>query len=93
MITQTVGRIMWFYPAANTAANNFAPPDAGEPLAAIVAQYDVIDNTVNLAVIDACGVSHPRCGVAVVQEGGEAPADGYYASWMPYQLAAAKSSA
>lgn len=90
-IKPTVGRVVWFYPAANQQSADFSPPAAGEPLAAIVAAV-LMPNLVNLAVFDAMGFAHARTTVPLVQEGEAAPADGYFATWMPYQVEQAKKA-
>lgn len=92
MIKPTVGRVVWFHPASNVATSGFAHPDAGEPLAAIVARV-LSDRIVNLTVFDALGVPHSRTAVQLVQEGDPVPGGGYYATWMPYQISQAKKDA
>ncbi|WP_208280125.1 DUF2829 domain-containing protein [Massilia oculi] len=95
MITPTVGRVVWFHPAANTRHADFSPPAAGEPVAAIIAavlQGQPVD-IVNLAVFDAVGTSHARTMVPLIQEGQDVPEGGYYATWMPYQIGQAKKDA
>lgn len=88
-IPPTVGRVVWFYPSTNSAQAGFASPDEGRPLAAIIARV-WNDRMVNLTVFDANGVPHSRTSVPLVQDGQDAPALGYYASWMPYQIGQAK---
>jgi hypothetical protein len=91
-ITPTVGRVVWFYPHANAQFDGFSPPVPGQPLAAIIAAV-LMSGDLNLAVFDAVGVAHSRTVVPLVQEGDEAPADGYFATWMPYQIGQAKKHA
>lgn len=92
-ITPTVGRVVWFYPAANLATSGFTPPSEGEPLAAIIARVvDADAGAVHLAVFDGAGVSRSEPYVKLVQEGEKVPADGRYAAWMPYQIGQAKKA-
>lgn len=90
MITPTVGRIVWFYPASNQATPGFAPPDEGQPLAAIIAGV-FGDHAVHLTVFDGIGIPHSEPYVQLVQEGDDVPGAGRYATWMPYQIGKAKS--
>lgn len=93
-IKPTVGRIVWFYPANTLATSGFAPPNEGQPLAAIITR--VIDDAcggVHLTVFDAEGVPHPMPYVQLLQDGEEAPPTGRYATWMPYQIGQAKKHA
>jgi hypothetical protein len=93
-ITPTVGRVVWFYPANNQATSGFTPPNEGEPLAAIIARVvDADAGAVHLAVFDGAGVSRSEPYVKLVQEGEKVPADGRYATWMPYQIGQAKKHA
>jgi hypothetical protein len=89
MINPTVGRVVWFHPPTNAAEGGFAAPDAGQPLAAIIARV-WSERMVNLTVFDANGVPHSRTSVVLVQEGEPVPQNGYYAEWMPYQIGQAK---
>lgn len=94
-ITPTVGRVVWFYPAANTQHADFSPPAAGEPLAAIIAGVlpgHPVD-IVNLTVFDAMGFAHARTMVPLLQDGDERPEGGFFATWMPYQIGQAKKHA
>lgn len=81
-IIPTIGRVVWFHPAANTAEGGFAH---AEICAAIVA-YVHSDTMVNLAVFDAQGNHHVRTSVPLLKEGEPHPASGYFCEWMPYQL-------
>lgn len=91
-ITPTVGRVVWFYPAANQQSADFSPPAAGQPLAAIVAAVKS-EEVVNLTVFDAMGFAHARINVPLLQEGQETREGGFYATWMPYQVNQAKKHA
>lgn len=87
-IKPTVGRIVWFNPAAsdNIARQGFSP------LAAIIACV-WSDTCVNLAVFDANGNQHSRTSVLLVSDDMPAPTENY-AEWMPYQKGqAAKTEA
>lgn len=87
-IKPTVGRIVWFNPAAsdNIARQGFSP------LAAIIACV-WSDTCVNLAVFDANGNQHSRTSVLLVSDDMRAPTENY-AEWMPYQKGqAAKTEA
>lgn len=93
-ITPTVGRVVWFYPATNQATSGFAPPDEGQPLAAIVARVvDADADVLHLTVFDSNGVPHSMPYVQLVQADQGAPAEGRYATWMPYQIGQAKKKA
>lgn len=92
IIKPTVGRVVLFYPSSRTGDAGFACPQAGEPLAAVIAKV-WSDSCVNLAVFDANGVAHSRTSVLLVQDGQERPGS-YYCEWMPYQKGqAAKTDA
>lgn len=88
IMSPTVGRIVLFHPASQESRPDFAPPNAGEPLAAVVAHV-WNDRMVNLAVFDANGVSHSRTSVTMIHEGDTPPEYGHYCEWMPYQKRAA----
>jgi len=91
-IKPTIGRIVWFYPAANTATSGFVHPDEGQPLAGIVAKVNE-DGTLMLGVFDADGAPVIRLGpVPLIQEGQDVPEGGHYATWMPYQIVQAKKA-
>lgn len=90
-ITPTVGRVVWFYPAANQQSADFSPPAAGQPLAAIVVAVKS-EEVVNLTVFDAMGFPHARINVPLLQEGQETREGGFYATWMPYQIGQAKKA-
>ena len=92
-ITPTVGRVVWFYPAANQATSGFTPPNEGQPLVAIIAGVvDVDAGVVHLAVFDAVGVQSSQPYVPLVQEDEKVPEGGRYATWMPYQIGQAKKA-
>lgn len=92
IIKPTVGRVVWFYPALNSAEQGFCRVSDGEPLAAIIARV-WNDRLVNLTVFDANGVPHSRTSVQLVQDGDLANPNGYYAQWMPYQQGQAQKTA
>jgi len=84
MIKPTVGRVVWFHPAA-------ASP---ETLAAIVTRV-WSDGTVNLVVFSADGGSYGEHLVHLCQDDEYGnPGGGSWAEWMPYQKGqAAKTDA
>lgn len=92
VIPPTIGRVVWFYPATNSAEAGFAPPPAGEPLAAVIAHVHG-PAMVNLAVFDANGVAHSRTSVLLCQDGEALPERGRYCAWMPFQKGQAKAQA
>jgi len=85
-IDPTVGRMILFHPPSNSANPTFAP---SATCAAIIAAV-LPDDRLNLAVFDSNGAVHSMEKVPLIQEGDDAPADGYYAEWMPYQKSVAK---
>ncbi len=91
-ITPTVGRVVWFYPSTRTGSTAFHPPTLNDPLAAIVAKV-IGERMVNLSVFDAHGFTHSMTSVPLLQEAEDVPVDGYYATWMPYQIGQAKKAA
>jgi hypothetical protein len=85
MISPTVGRVVWFYPAG-------ASPNS-QPTAGVVA-YVHTDRCVNIGGFDHNGNYFAACSVLLVQDGDPVPGGGYYAEWMPYQRGqAAKADA
>ena len=91
-ILPTVGRVVLFTPSRLTGDGRFAHIDGRKPLAAIVS-HNFNDALVNLAVFDSNGTSHSRTSVPLVQEGETKPEDGYFCSWMPYQVGQAAKHA
>lgn len=83
IIIPTVGRVVWFYPASNTAESGFVRNESGGPYAAIIARV-WSDKLVNLTVFDANGTPHGRTSVALVQ-GDDAAPDCAFCGWMPFQ--------
>jgi len=83
IIIPTVGRVVWFYPASNTAESGFVRNESGGPYAAIIARV-WSDKLVNLSVFDANGTPHSRTSVALVQ-GDDAAPDYAFCGWMPFQ--------
>lgn len=86
MISPTVGRIVWFHPNGNEAANDLlASNGSDQPMAASVA-YVWGDTLVNLDVIDHSGAHAAFTSVTLIQDGYDIPASGEcYCEWMPYQ--------
>jgi hypothetical protein len=83
IIIPTVGRVVWFYPASNTAESGFVRNESGGQYAAIIARV-WSDKLVNLSVFDANGTPHSRTSVALVQ-GDDAAPDSAFCGWMPFQ--------
>jgi len=85
MIKPTVGRVVWFWTKKPVDEHQ-------QPQAAIVAHVWG-DRCVNLAIFDPNGnaIPHPPTSVRLVQEGDELPAEGQYATWMPYQIGQSKA--
>jgi len=83
IIIPTVGRVVWFYPASNTAESGFVRNESGGPYAAIIARV-WNDKMVNLTVFDANGAPHSRTSVTLVQ-GDDAAPDSAFCGWMPFQ--------
>jgi len=81
MIKPTVGRVVHYYPAADDLG---AKPDHGQPLAALIARV-WSDTCVNLAYMDANGVSYNKTSVLLVQDDDAARPGSGYCAWMPYQ--------
>lgn len=90
-IPPSIGRVVWFTPSLGKGADNFVD-HGGYPFAALIT-YVWNDSLINLVVFDHDGVSHSRTSVPLVQEGGERPEEGYYASWMPFQVGQARAQA
>lgn len=94
LIHPTVGRVVWFYPATNTAEGGFARhADGGGPYAALVAHV-WSDHLVNLSVFDANGTPHSRTSVAMLHDDEQAAnSDSAFCMWMPFQKGQAKAQA
>lgn len=92
LIPPTVGRVVWFYPAANAAEGGFhRHANGGGPYAAVIAHV-WSDHLVNLAVFDANGVAHGRTSVALLHSD-ETATDSAFCMWMPFQKGQAKAQA
>ncbi|VTU01030.1 Uncharacterized protein OS=Acidovorax citrulli (strain AAC00-1) GN=Aave_2362 PE=4 SV=1 [Gemmataceae bacterium] len=81
----TVGRVVYFYPAASRACFGFWV-DKGKPLAAIVAHVEQSGSStyVNVSVIDKSGKHFPVTAVPFAEtEQPDCPID--HCAWMPYQ--------
>lgn len=87
VIVPTVGRVVWFHPAAAANPN-------GQPHAALIA-FVQSEQLVNLAVFDENGTGYSATSVPLLQGDDAPPADGSaYAEWMPFQKGqAAKTEA
>jgi len=87
MITPTVARMVHFHPQSNSIRSDFTPTAL---CAAIVCFVHDDNKTLNLSVYDKTGRQHAVLDVPLIQDDETPPADGYYASWMPYQVAVSK---
>lgn len=88
-IEPTPGRSVWYRPGDEDTILS----TEGQPLAATVAAV-LPGGKVNLSVLDYNGRVNSRCGVTLVQEGEDPPANGKsYCEWMPYQIGQAKKHA
>lgn len=96
MIKPTVGRVVWYTPAASRDEDGGTvyefPCDGEQPLAAMIV-YVHSDSMINLVVFDSNGNSHSVCSVDLVQENHPKPNGGRYAEWMPYQIGQAAKHA
>lgn len=92
LIPPTVGRVVWFYPSANSAEGGFARhADGGGPYAALVAHV-WSDYMVNLSVFDANGTPHSRTSVTLLHDDEQAASsDNAFCMWMPFQKGQAKA--
>jgi hypothetical protein len=78
----TVGRVVYFYPAATRSAFGFLAV-AGQPLAAIICHVNS-PTSVNVSVFDVHGKQFPVSGVPFFET--EQPGvAGEHCAWMPYQ--------
>lgn len=93
MIKPTPGRVVWFTPSTlAVSAANFTHNDQTKPLAAMVCHVWG-DRMVNLVVFDSNGVPHSRTSVMLLQDDDPKPENGYFCSWMPYQVGQAAKHA
>jgi hypothetical protein len=87
MIKPTIGRIVWYYPdAQDVQQGGFT---AGQEQPGIVCRVWG-DTCVNLQVVTQDGGSTARTSVPLVQPGEAVLQDHHYATWMPFQIGAAK---
>lgn len=86
MIHPTVGRVIWFTPAlANRNSDN-------QPWPAFVT-YVHGDRMVNVAGFNSNGTPFSQNSVDLLQDDDQPRnPDGFYASWMPYQVKAAAAA-
>ena len=84
MIPPTIGRVVWFWPESPGG------PTQKQPFAALVV-YVWGDRMVNLAYFDANGQHGAATSVTLLQDDDVPLANGYFCSWMPFQLGQAKS--
>lgn len=85
MIKPSVGRVIHFYPGVGFSG---ARPESGAPLPALISLV-WSDALINIGGFDANGAPFSQTSVPLVQDGEPKPA-GFYASWMPYQIAQAQ---
>lgn len=91
MIQPTVGRVVLYHPAANSAAI-YAAAD-GSPVPALIARV-WNDRMINIGGFDANGNPFGATSVPLLQDDDAIPEGGNYACWMPYQKGqAAKTEA
>lgn len=83
-IKPTNGRVLWFFPHANSTLNKGRD---GQPLAATVAHVND-DDTVNLTVHAVDGSTLPVQNVPIIQDGEDQSSQ--HARWMPYQVGQAR---
>jgi hypothetical protein len=88
VITPTVGRVVWYYPAAD---DPYVTRDGDQPMSASVA-FVHDDRHVNLAVFDHAGLAHAYPKVQLVQEGDAFDPNGARCTWMPYQMGQARKT-
>ena len=86
MISPSIGRVVWFYPARADGE-----PTQTQPFSASVA-YVWSDRMINIGYFDQNGVAHSATSVTLLQDDDVPPANGYYAQWMPYQVGQAKKN-
>lgn len=84
MISPTVGRIVWYHPAAEDGPHVRCDDD--QPLAAIVVGVHD-DHCINLTVFNRDGCTVPKTNVRLVQDEDEDKpgVTEEFACWMPYQ--------
>lgn len=87
MIQPTIGRVVWFYPAATDPLHK---PGYDEPRAAIVTRV-WSDRMVNLVVFDPDGNAHARTSVYLIQPD-DPPTAANHCRWMPYQIGQARAA-
>jgi hypothetical protein len=80
MIQPTIGRVIWFYPTADSS---------GQAQAAFVI-YVHGDRMINVAGFNHYGTAFSQNSCQLVQEGDSEPT-GAHARWMPYQMGQAKA--
>jgi hypothetical protein len=80
IIKPTVGRVVWYWPAAVNGVHKTSPHKAD-----IVAVHS--DTCVNLSIFNEYGVHYTRSSVILAQdEPGFDEPERPYAAWMPYQI-------
>ena len=97
MIVPTIGRKVWFWPAVEMyhefmrTEPDDIPATASQPHdATVVTVHDARE--VNLRCSDRAGASYTVPNVQLLQDDDPIPTDRCFATWMPYQVKAAKSN-
>ncbi len=88
-MTPTVGRVVWYNPAADENINRVP----GQPLAAMIACVNE-DGTINLGLLDRDGVVCHRVNVHLLGPDADAGVDETkaFACWMPDQIGQAQKT-
>lgn len=89
IIIPTIGRRVWFRPDPRSGASGFVCHDSSVPMDAGIV-YVWSDRMVNLDVCDHAGNHHAFTSVPLVHSPFDAPPDGHYCEWMPFQKGQAK---
>jgi hypothetical protein len=82
MITPTIGRRVWFWPAVGTYGKLEQPFDAG-------IAYVHGDRCINIGFRDHNGTVGSATSVPLLQDDDKVPENGFCCQWMPYQAAQA----
>lgn len=86
MITPTIGRVVWFFSAVSEGE---VRSTQAEP--AFVC-YVHSNRLVNVGGFDCNGVPFKQTSVPLLQDDDPVPASGFFAQWMPYQVATANAA-
>lgn len=91
IIIPTIGRRVWFRPDPRVGSSGFICHDDTVPMDAGIV-YVWNDQLVNLDVCDHAGNHHAITSVPLIQSPFDAPAEGQYCEWMPFQKGQAKAA-